>query len=185
MWYPAKVSAIINIVPVLQCQFLDKCSNTAADLSINAFIDDTTLCAVSPSTKENYKLLASAYNKCLNWVQTHGVVFAPSKYQLIYLSQKMSINKSATIDLGFQQTVSHKNTAKLLVIILDLQLMWKPQVEHVKNKLMRSLGALSRLRVSTWGGSFLKPRQIYLAVIVPQLTYACLVWYLLPGEKGY
>lgn len=40
------------------------------------------------------------------------------------------------------------------------------------------------LGASTWGCNLLKLRQIYLAVIVPQLTYACSVWYLPPGEKG-
>lgn len=50
---------------------------------------------------------------------------------------------------------------------------------------MRSVGALSRLGASTWGGSLLKLRQIYLAVIVPQLTYARWVWYLPPGEKRH
>lgn len=59
-------------------------------LSVNAFIDDTTLLAVSPSTEENCKLLALAHNKCLDWARTHGAVFAPSKYQLIHLSGKRS-----------------------------------------------------------------------------------------------
>lgn len=124
---------------------LVECSNAATGLSVNAFIDDTTLCAVSPSTEENRKLLASANDKCLNWAQTHGAVFAPSKYQLIHLLRKKSINKSATIHLGFQQTVSPKSTAKLLGIILNSQLTWKTQVEHIKNKSMRSVSALSRL----------------------------------------
>lgn len=79
---------------------LEKWSSVAQGLSINAFIDDTTLCAISPSTEENCKLLASAHDKCLDWVRTHGAVFAPSKYQLIHLSRKKSINKLtlATID---------------------------------------------------------------------------------------
>lgn len=152
---------------------LEKCSSVAPGLSVNAFIDDTTLCAFSPSTEENCKLLASAHDKCLDWARTHGAVFAPSKYPLIHLSRKKSINNLATIDLGSQLTVSPKSTAKLLGIILDSQLAWKPQVEHVRNKSMKSVGALSKLGALTWGGSLLKLRQIYLAVIVPQLTYAC------------
>ncbi len=104
------------------------------------FIDDTTLYVIRPSTEENCKLLASAYDKCLEWAPTHRAVFAPSKYQLIHLLQKNSINKLATIDQGFEQTVSPKSTAKLLGIILDSQLTWEPQVEHVGNKSMKSVG---------------------------------------------
>lgn len=50
---------------------------------------------------------------------------------------------------------------------------------------MKSIWALNKLGASTWAGSLLKLRQIYLAVIIPQLTYACSVWYLPSGEKGH
>ena len=127
---------------------LEKCKSVAQGLSVNAFIDDTTLFAIRSSSEKNGKLLASAHDKCLDWARTHGVVFAPSKYQLIHLSRKKSINKLATIDLGFQQTVSPKSTAKLLGIILDLQLTWEPQVENIRNKSMKRVGVLSRLKAS-------------------------------------
>ena len=139
------------------------------------------------SARQLRKTANSWHQRMINayWDRTHRAVFASSKYQLIHISQKKSINKLATIHLGSQQTVSPKSTAKLLGIILDSQLTWKPQVENVKNKSMKSVGVLSRLGASTWGGSLLKLCQIYLAVIVPQLTYACLVWYFSPEEKGY
>ena len=74
--------------------------------------------------------------------------------------------------------------AKLLGIILNSQLTWKPQVEHVRNKVLKNVDTLSKLGVSIWGGSLVKLRQIYLAVIVPQVTYACLVWYFPLEVKG-
>lgn len=163
---------------------LDDCNNAAPGLSVNAFIDDTTLCAINPSTEENCRLLKLAHDRCLSWAHTHRAIFAPSKYQLIHLSRKKSINKTAALELGPHQIIIPKNTSKLLGIVLDSQLTWKPHIEHVKNKTMKSLATLARLGASTWGGSLLSLRQIYLAVVLPQLSYACSVWYLPPGEKG-
>lgn len=68
---------------------LDDCNNAAPGLSLNAFIDDTTLCAISPSTEENCRLLKLAHDRCLSWAHTHGAIFAPSKYQLIHISKKV------------------------------------------------------------------------------------------------
>ena len=164
---------------------LDDCNNAAPDLSVNAFIDDTTLYAISPSTEENCRLLKLAHNRCLSWAHTHRAIFALSKYQLIHLSRKKFINKMAALELGPHQIIIPKIISKLLGIILDSQLTWKPHIEHVKNKTMKSLAALARLGTSTWGGSFLSLRQIYLAVVLPQLSYACSVWYLPPGKKRH
>lgn len=101
---------------------LDDCSNLVPGISVNAFIDDTTLCAISPSTKENRRFLKSANDQCLSGAQTHGAIFAPSKYQLIHLSRKKSINKTAVREQGSHQVITPKNTSKLLGIILDSQL---------------------------------------------------------------
>ncbi len=85
--------------------------------------------------------MTSAHDKCFDLAQTNDKVFAPSKYQLINPSQKSSINKFAAIDLGSQQIVSPKSTAKPLGIFLDLQLTWEPRVEYIRNKAIKILGA--------------------------------------------
>lgn len=69
---------------------LNDCSSAAPGLSVNSFIDDTTLCAISPSTEENCRLLTLAHSRCLSWSQTHGAISAPSKTQV---SANSSISK--------------------------------------------------------------------------------------------
>lgn len=59
---------------------LDICSSISPTLSANALIDDTSLLAMGSSTEENCLNLAKAHKKCLDWAETHGAIFAPSKY---------------------------------------------------------------------------------------------------------
>ena len=49
---------------------------------------------------------------------------------------------------------------------------------------MISLGAIARLSGSTWGGNFTTLRQLYRGVVIPQMSYACSLWYIPVGEKG-
>lgn len=67
---------------------LDICSSITPGLSANAFIDDTSLLAIGPSTEENCLNLAKAHKGCLEWAETHVAVFVPSKYQLLYLTRQ-------------------------------------------------------------------------------------------------
>ena len=41
---------------------------------------------------------------------------------------------------------------------------------------MKSVGALTRLAGTTWGGSYISLRRIYRAIVIPQITYACSAW---------
>ncbi len=50
---------------------------------------------------------------------------------------------------------------------------------------MISLGAIARLSGSTWGGHFTSLRQLYRWVVIPQISYACSLWYIPMDEKGH
>lgn len=65
----------------------------------------------------------------------------------------------------------------ILGLILDQKLNWNDHIEHIEAKTIKSLGALSSLGGSTWGTGYKGLRQIYQAIILPQITYAASVWY--------
>lgn len=83
------------LLPILflfyNTDLLDICSNITPGLSANAFIDDTNLLAIGPSTKKNCLSLAKAYKGCLEWAEIYGAVFAPSKYQLLHLTRQKKV----------------------------------------------------------------------------------------------
>lgn len=46
------------------------------------------------------------------------------------------------------------------------------------------MGTLSSIAEFTWGGNFLALKQIFKVVIIMQIIYRGLIWYMLSGKKG-
>jgi ribonuclease HI len=56
-------------------------------------------------------------------------------------------------------------------------------IENVESKATKRLSALSALASSTWGTGLINLRQVYKAMIIPQMLYSCSAWHT-PGTKG-
>ena len=67
---------------------------------------------------------------------------------------------------------------------MDPDLAWNHHVKGVKEKGLKSVQALQALAGSTWGFSREQMLSIYNMVVVPQMTYACSVWYLTEDTWG-
>ncbi|KAH8823902.1 hypothetical protein DL96DRAFT_1468875, partial [Flagelloscypha sp. PMI_526] len=85
------------------------------------------------------------------------------------------------------RTLARRNTLRLLGLTLDDKLNWKEQEESVLVKGTTWIGQIKRLG-RVYGGVPAKlMRRLYVAVVVPKLTYALEVWYtpptLPPGAK--
>lgn len=89
------------------------------------------------------------------------------------------------VRLSSGHTINAEKHVKYLGLWLDRKLRWGKQLEEVKHKVEKSIGALASLGGSTWGMSFHTIRKIYLAVVIPQMSYGCSVWYSPPGEKRH
>ena len=59
---------------------------------------------------------------------------------------------------------------------MDTQLKWKPRINQIQSKANRSIQALSSPAGSTWGIRLKDIRQIYQAVVIPQIFYAFSAW---------
>ena len=55
----------------------------------------------------------------------------------------------------------------------------------IKSKAIKTLGALSSIAGSTWGGNLLALKRIFKAVIIPQITSGASIWHMPSGEKGH
>lgn len=101
------------------------------------------------------------------------------------MSRKRDINYTAGVRLRGGHIVHGTTTAVNLGITLQSKLSWMDHVSKVKGRAIKTIGALSSIAGSTWGGSFLALRQIFKAVIIPQITYGASVWHTPSGEKGH
>jgi ribonuclease HI len=66
---------------------------------------------------------------------------------------------------------------------MDSRLYWDHHREKVEKKATKRLSALSALASSTWGAGLINLRQVYRAMIVPQLLYGCSAWHR-PGVRN-
>lgn len=72
--------------------------------------------------------------------------------------------------------VKPKAKCRYLGLTIDTKLKWKPHINQIQAKASRSVQALSSLAGSTWGMRLKDIRQVYQAVVIPQIFYACSAW---------
>ena len=85
-------------------------------------------------------------------------------------------------------TIKAKTSSVLVGVEKDNNLRWKQYVKQIKMKATTSISALSCLAEFIWSVSFKTFLAFYQAIVIPQITYCCLVWYSLsglPGQKKY
>ena len=80
-------------------------------------------------------------------------------------------------------TVKASPSCRYLGIQMDTKLRWDYHREKVEAAATKRLSALSALVSSTWGTALVNLRQVYRAMIVPQMLYGCSAWHI-PGS-GY
>ncbi len=154
--------------------------NARDDLNTVAtgFVDDVGLLTVGDSTEENCSALRMIHDEiCLKWASRHGSEFDPSKYQLLHLSRKQRFNLDHSLQLNERQCINARQFVRYLGVDIDSKLSWNQHVKGTRSKVTKSIGALARIAGSTWGGNYKSMRQLYQAMVIPQLTYCCSVWH--------
>jgi hypothetical protein len=61
---------------------------------------------------------------------------------------------------------------------MDTKLHWDYHCEKVEVEATKQVAALSALASSTWGTGTINLRQVYRAMIVPQMLYGCSAWHI-------
>ncbi|KAK8006761.1 WD40-repeat-containing domain protein [Apiospora arundinis] len=64
-----------------------------------------------------------------------------------------------------------------LGVWFDPGLLWDHHIHEITLKVRKSIQALSAISGAKWGCSTLQLRQLYQAIVVPQITYCSTVWY--------
>lgn len=157
---------------------LDICEDSNLRTSAIGYIDDISIIATSKSTEINCQNLARIHSRCQEWEHRHASKFNPAKYSLIHIPKRGTRqNIQCQIELPGSEPIRLQEQCRLLGMVIDSKLCWNQHIKHIQARATRSLGALSSLAGSTWGTGYKGLRQIYNAVILPQLLYGCSAWF--------
>ncbi len=161
---------------------LDDFAKTGVDAQ--GYINDITLIATGKSVKSNSPKLAKMHNQvCKNGRVKHGSEFGLAKYQLIHITRKRIVDYTAGVKLRGGHSVKEATTAVNLGITLQSKLSWKDRVSKIKEKVIQSIGALSSITRSTWGGNYHSLPKIFKPVIIPHFACGASIWYTPTGKK--
>ena len=146
------------------------------DTEAVGYIDDASILAVGPTVQRNYKILKTIHLRAEIWARQHGSKFAPAKYELVHFTRDPKVNTSHPLRLP-HATIEASPSCRYLGIHLDSKLRWDHHREKVEAKATKRLSALSTLASSTWGTGLVNLRQVYRAMVVPQMLYGCSAWH--------
>lgn len=146
------------------------------------YIDDASILAVGPTAQRNCKTLKIIHRRAEQWARRHGSRFAPTKYQLVHFSRAPTANTTHPLHLP-HATIEASPSCRYLGVQMDSRLRWDDHREKVESKATKRLSALSALASSTWGAGLINLRQVYRAMIVPQMLYGCSAWHI-PGARS-
>ncbi|KAI6777578.1 uncharacterized protein J7T54_004478 [Emericellopsis cladophorae] len=136
------------------------------------YIDDVSILAIGPTAPRNCKTLKAIHRKAEEWALKHGSQFAPAKYELVHFSRDPSYNTTHALRLP-HATITASQYCRYLGLQLDTKLRWGHHREKMEAAATKRLSALSALASSTWDTGTVNLRQVYRAMIVPQMLYGC------------
>jgi ribonuclease HI len=145
----------------------------------SAYIDDYLRWRIGPSAQRNLsKLQREDIPRIERWAKQTGACFEPSKTDLIHFSRDKTQHCPATLTMSNHE-VKPKETTKLLGVVFNQELRWKPHVQRAIYRATKTCLAIGRLY-------HLRPkqmRQLYQACVIPQMDYASTVWHSFKGCK--
>lgn len=95
---------------------------------------------------------------------------------LSHFTRKRTGNTTHPLRLP-EATIEASPSCRYLGVHLDSRLNWSHHRQQLEAKATLRLSALSILASSSWGTGLVNLRQVYRAMILPQMFYGCSVWY--------
>ena len=158
--------------PLLFLLYINDMVNVSSLLYYILFADDTNVFISGKDIQSMIRILNNELIKITEWLNVNKLALNVSKthYILFNLSKARNINAEVKIN---NKIISEVESAKFLGVTLDNKLSWSQHIKHIKGKIAKGIGILSKARkvftVKTLN-------TIYYSFIHPYLTYCIEIW---------
>ncbi|XP_044596718.1 uncharacterized protein LOC123273383 [Cotesia glomerata] len=139
------------------------------------YADDVALMIKGSSPTEMRWRTQRALDLIQKWCIGKSLRVNPNKTEMVLFTKRRKLKITAPSIFGMELKFSKE--VRYLGVTLDSKLTWRSHIEKQTQKATATFWACRRIFGITWG---LKPRLIkwiYTAILVPQLTFASVVWW--------
>ena len=138
------------------------------------YADDTNLFISGKNINDLINCLNLELTKYIEWMNTNKLLVNCSKTNFMIFKKKRNDLTVDIPDVIFGgEVIQRVSTVKFLGVILDDTLSWSPHINHVKNKVAKGMGIISKLRKCLNSKTLMT---LYYSFLYPHFIYCIEVW---------
>ena len=145
--------------------------NSSSILNFTQFADDTTLTHSGTSLENLTNEIETELAKVLDWLLANKLIINLTKTHTMLFTNKR-VDRSIRIQAN-NTILEQKKECKFLGVIVDDDISWKGHINHISNKISKTI-AILRLLKYTFPKHILKT--LYMSLIQPYLNYCNVIW---------
>ena len=169
-----------NLGPLLFLVYINDLPNSSDLFKFIMFADDSTLSCSVPKDLDKKPQLIDQINRELDrvdkWLCANKIKINVNKTKYLLFSLRR-VNYSIRIKIG-SGSIQRADSAKFLGIFLDEQLNFSSHINHITNKISKTLGVINKTR------DIFPPNirlMLYNSLILPYINYGITSWYGCPA----
>ena len=132
--------------PLLFLLYINDISQSSDILKFFLFADDTTVYySADPKNDETEQILNNELEKVSCWLAANKLSLNVKKSNFLHFHYGRSEKKKLQIKIN-NTLVEETDSTKYLGTFIDNKLTWKKQIQHIKSKLAKGIGMISKIR---------------------------------------
>ena len=140
-----------------------------------AFADDLNIIETDDDTETLFRNAKNTIEEVTKWCEENGLKISAPKTQVMLWTRSYKLKHPNHLMINGSK-IELSDSVKYLGVILDNKLNFNKHIDEMVSKCKRTIFAVKRAVGKKWG---LKPHMlnwIYKTLIIPKVTYGCIVW---------
>ena len=159
--------------PLLFLLYINDIASISKLLLPIIFADDTNVFITGKSAEAISDKMNSELNRIVAWLNTNRLSLNVSKTHFMLFKSKYSQNSYMPSIFINGSRIEQVSKTKFIGVILDSNLKWDHQINHIKSKIAKGIGIICKARKQLEIGTLVT---LYYSIIYPYLIYCVEVW---------